>query len=173
MAGDDWRDRVTIALAAVIGGCLAYALADWGGWPRLTYDPYADRWWWRSGATAPVPINYYGGLLWAVAGGAAGAALGVAGAADRPAVVGAGRRPRRRRAVAGAEARAVTGTADQGAAARRRVAGRAGDRGVAVDRDLAVVDRVIEPGRLVGARARAPAEHQRHDHRHHRRAAHQ
>ncbi|MBK9031879.1 MAG: hypothetical protein IPL61_11225 [Myxococcales bacterium] len=65
-----------IAMAAVIGGCLAYALADWGGWPRLTYDPYAARWSWRSGATPTVPINYYGGLIWAGAGAALGAVIG-------------------------------------------------------------------------------------------------
>lgn len=71
-----WQRAYTIALAAVIGGALAYALADWGGWTRATYDPYRDRWSWRAGPTPTIGINYYGGLLWGAGGAVVGAAAG-------------------------------------------------------------------------------------------------
>lgn len=71
-----WQRTYVVALAAVIGGALAYALADWGGWTRATYDPYRDRWSWRSGATPTIGINYYGGLLWGLGGALVGGALG-------------------------------------------------------------------------------------------------
>ena len=71
-----WHRTYVIALGAVIGGALAYALVDWGGWSRATYDPYRDRWSWRSGATPTIGINYYGGLLWGLGGAAVGAVVG-------------------------------------------------------------------------------------------------
>ncbi|MEZ4402292.1 MAG: hypothetical protein R3B06_19865 [Kofleriaceae bacterium] len=71
-----WARTQLVAVAAIIGGALAYALCDWGGWTRLTFDPYLGTWSWRAGATQPVPINYYGNLLWAAGGSAAGAAIG-------------------------------------------------------------------------------------------------
>ncbi len=71
-----WHRTYVVALAAVIGGALAYALADWGGWPRATYDPYRDAWQLRRGPTPTIGINYYGGLLWGAAGALVGAALG-------------------------------------------------------------------------------------------------
>jgi|JI10StandDraft_1071094.scaffolds.fasta_scaffold1599075_1 prolipoprotein diacylglyceryltransferase len=73
---DDWRRTYVIATAAIIGATLAYTLVDWSGWTRLTYDPYSGRWWWPSGPTRPVPINYYGTMLWGVGGGVVGAAIG-------------------------------------------------------------------------------------------------
>lgn len=82
MAGESgrWRRRYAIAVAAVIGGALAYGLCDWGQWPRLTLEPYGGSWSWPGGPTRTVPINYFGGLLWgaggAVVGGAIGAVLG-------------------------------------------------------------------------------------------------
>ncbi len=77
MAADRrWHRTYVIALAAVIGGALAYALVDWGGWSRATYDPYRDRWSWRGGATPTIGINYYGGLLWGLGGALVGGALG-------------------------------------------------------------------------------------------------
>ena len=75
MAADRrWHRTYVIALAAVIGGALAYALVDWGGWTRATYDPYRDRWSWRGGATPTIGINYYGGLLWGLGGALVGGA---------------------------------------------------------------------------------------------------
>ena len=70
-----WQTVQLVACAAVIGWTLAYALCDWSGWHRLTYDPYLARWSWTTGPTPRVPINYMGGLLWGVGGGAVGAAL--------------------------------------------------------------------------------------------------
>ena len=63
MAGDAWRRREAAALGAVLVGALCYALADWGGWPRLTFHPYSGGWSWRRGATPTIAINFYGGLL--------------------------------------------------------------------------------------------------------------
>jgi hypothetical protein len=71
-----WQTAQAIACAAVIGWTLAYVLCDWSGWHRLTYDPYLARWSWTTGPTPRVPINYMGGLLWGVGGGAAGALVG-------------------------------------------------------------------------------------------------
>jgi hypothetical protein len=70
-----WQRVHAIAAVAVIGGTLAYALCDWSGWTRLQLDPYDGSWWWQDGATRKVPINYYGGLLWALGGAAVGAGL--------------------------------------------------------------------------------------------------
>ncbi len=72
-----WHTVQAIACAAVIGWTLAYALCDWSGWPRLTFDEYRAEWLWTRGPTPRVPINYLGGLLW----GAGGALLGVVAAA--------------------------------------------------------------------------------------------
>lgn len=76
MAGDvmpRWQRVQAIALAAVIGGALAYALCDWSQWPRLHHDPYDGSWWWRDGPTASIPINYHGTILWGLGGAAVGA----------------------------------------------------------------------------------------------------
>ena len=70
-----WQAIYALATAAVIGWCLAYGLADWGGWPRLTLDAHTGSWSWVSGPTPRVPINYYGGLLWGTGGAVTAAAL--------------------------------------------------------------------------------------------------
>jgi hypothetical protein len=61
-----------IACSAVIAGCLAYMLCDFGGWPKLTYLPYEGEW--RVAATPPSPsaMVYPGMLLWALLGAALG-----------------------------------------------------------------------------------------------------
>ena len=68
-----WQTVQAIACAAVIGWTLAYALCDWSGWPRLTFDEYRSEWLWTSGPTPRLPINYMGGLLWGLGGAALGA----------------------------------------------------------------------------------------------------
>ncbi|HVV83457.1 MAG TPA: hypothetical protein VHE35_10315 [Kofleriaceae bacterium] len=74
-----WQSVQAIACAAVVGWTLAYALCDWGGWHRLTYDPYLARWTWTSGPTPRVPINYLGGLLWGLGGAVVGASVAALG----------------------------------------------------------------------------------------------
>jgi hypothetical protein len=76
-AEPSWHKAHAAAAVAIVGASLAYALVDWGQWPRLTYDPYRGTWSWPSGPTATVPINYFGGLVWGAAGGMVGAALGL------------------------------------------------------------------------------------------------
>lgn len=68
-----WQRAYVVAAAAIIGGALAYALCDWGGWTRLQHDPYTGDWWWQDGPTQKVAINYYGSLLWALGGASVGA----------------------------------------------------------------------------------------------------
>jgi len=74
-AAPRWQRVFAIATAAVIGWSLAYALADWGGWHRLTYDSHHGSWSWPTGPTPRVPINYYGGLLWGAGGAVVGGAI--------------------------------------------------------------------------------------------------
>ncbi len=76
-----WQDVQVIGCAMVIGWALAYALCDWSGWPRLTYDPYVGRWYWAAGPTQSVPINYQGNLLWGVGGGVVAGLAAAAGLA--------------------------------------------------------------------------------------------
>lgn len=71
-----WQRVYAIAVCAVVGGALAYALCDWHQWTRLQLDPYRGTLWWSDGPTRTIPINYYGGLLWGAGGALAGAALG-------------------------------------------------------------------------------------------------
>jgi hypothetical protein len=71
-----WQRTYVIAMAAIIGGLIGYGLCDWGGWTRLQHDPYTGAWWWQSGPSQRIPINYYGNLLWGVGGGAVGALFG-------------------------------------------------------------------------------------------------
>jgi hypothetical protein len=70
-----WQLVYSAAMTAVIGWVLAYALADWAGWPRLTYFPYERDWQLVSGAAGPVPITYVGMVLWGVGGSLCGAAI--------------------------------------------------------------------------------------------------
>lgn len=68
-----WQNAYVIVAIAIIGGTLAYALCDWGGWTRLQHDPYTGDWWWDDGPTHKVAINYYGTILWGLGGAAVGA----------------------------------------------------------------------------------------------------
>lgn len=71
-----WQRVYAIAILAIIGGALAYALCDWSRWTRLIFDPYDGAWTWRDGPTRTIPINYYGTILWGLGGAAVGGALG-------------------------------------------------------------------------------------------------
>ena len=71
-----WQRVYAMAVTAVIGGALAYALCDWNHWTRLQLAPYDGTWYWRAGPTASIPINYYGDILWGLGGAAIGALIG-------------------------------------------------------------------------------------------------
>lgn len=62
------EQRFVTLCAAVIGGCLAYVACDFGGWPRLTYDPHSRAWAFVDGVIAGAPMPYVGMLLWGAAG---------------------------------------------------------------------------------------------------------
>ena len=79
-----WQRVYAIATCAVIGAALAYGLCDWSGWPRLTLEPYQGTWSWPDGPTRPVPINYYGTLLWGAGGALAGGLVGALALRLRP-----------------------------------------------------------------------------------------
>ncbi len=70
-----WQLRYAIACAAIIGWCAAYTLAAWGRWTVLLYDPIEHAWWWSSERPGPLPINYWGLMLWGVGGAACGTLL--------------------------------------------------------------------------------------------------
>ena len=73
-----WQLRYAIACVAITGWSIAYALASWGQWPRLIYDPLAHDWWLGAHTGGPVPIDYWGLNLWGAGGAALGAALAYA-----------------------------------------------------------------------------------------------
>lgn len=81
-----WELRYAIACAGIIGWCLAYAFASWNRWTRLYYDPLERAWSWRTAAPSPVPIDYWGLVLWGVGGAvvAIGVTLVAAAAWRRP-----------------------------------------------------------------------------------------
>lgn len=60
--------RLIAACAAVIGGCLGLTLSDYGGWPRLIYQPYQREWLMTDSPPSGVNILFFGSLLWAIAG---------------------------------------------------------------------------------------------------------
>jgi NhaP-type Na+/H+ or K+/H+ antiporter len=70
-----WQRIYLACCGAVIGYALAYALSDFGRWPRLTYFPVERVWRLTEQMTAAAPMNYYGTVLWGVSGAAVGAAL--------------------------------------------------------------------------------------------------
>ena len=65
-----------IAMFAVIGGAFAYAAADWGNWPRVTYLPLTGDVVLRAPAGA-LAMPYVGTVLWGFGGAACGALAGV------------------------------------------------------------------------------------------------
>ncbi len=70
-----WQRAYVIATCAVIAGAFAYAIHDWGHWPRLTYLPVTGEL-----TTSPPPgaiaMPYIGTVAWGVGGAACGAVLG-------------------------------------------------------------------------------------------------
>lgn len=70
-----WQLRYLISCAAIIGWCAAYTLAAWGEWTVLIYDPLDRSWWWDDTTGGPVPINYFGFVLWGLGGATVGGAL--------------------------------------------------------------------------------------------------
>jgi hypothetical protein len=67
--------RYLIACCAIVGWCLAYALASWSQWTRLIYDPLAREWSWSARPSGPVPIDYWGLVLWGIGGAVVGVAI--------------------------------------------------------------------------------------------------
>jgi hypothetical protein len=63
-----WQLRYAIACTAIAGWSIAYALASWGQWPRLIYDPLAHSWALRSRPGGPIPIDYWGLIAWGAGG---------------------------------------------------------------------------------------------------------
>lgn len=81
-----WQLRYAVACTAIVGWALSYALAAWLKWPRLFYDPLDRAWSWQTRHATPIPIDYWGLVLWG-AGGAAvaiGVTLAAATAWRRP-----------------------------------------------------------------------------------------
>ena len=70
-----WQLRYAIACLAITGWSLAYALAAWGQWPRLIYDPLMRDWRIASQPGSPLPIDYWGLVAWGAGGAAIGAAI--------------------------------------------------------------------------------------------------
>jgi hypothetical protein len=65
-----WQRAYLSACAALIGGCLAYALCDFLAWPRLTYFPLEHDWRLASGSSGAIGSSYLGMVLWGVSGAA-------------------------------------------------------------------------------------------------------
>jgi len=65
-----------IAICAVIGGAFAYAAANWGQWPTLTYLPVTGELVWHAPPGA-VAMIYWGLVAWGLGGAACGAVVGV------------------------------------------------------------------------------------------------
>lgn len=70
-----WQRAYVLATCAVIGGAFAYAAADWGQWPRLTYMPLRGE---LAMKVAPgtIGMTYFGQLAWGAGGAAVGAIVG-------------------------------------------------------------------------------------------------
>ncbi len=62
-----WQLRYAIACLSITGWSIAYALAAWGQWPRLVYDPMR-RDLTIARTTGPLPIDYWGLVAWGAAG---------------------------------------------------------------------------------------------------------
>ncbi len=68
------RRGLSLTCAAVIGWALGYALPVYGRLPNLFYDPQ-HRAWFVGARTGPVPMGYYGQLLFALCGAGLGVAV--------------------------------------------------------------------------------------------------
>jgi hypothetical protein len=75
-----WQRAYAIAMCALIGGALAFALCDWAQWPRVTYLPLERELVMHAPAGA-VAVPYWGVLAWLVGGAACGALIGAIGCA--------------------------------------------------------------------------------------------
>ena len=53
--------------AAIVGYAIMYTLPIYARLPRTFYDPLARRWFVASNAP-PVPMGYYGQIVWGIAG---------------------------------------------------------------------------------------------------------
>jgi hypothetical protein len=71
-----WQRAYVVGTCAVIGFALAYALCDFGGWPRLHYLPYDDEWVVAPAVSGRVAMVYVGTILWGLGGGVVGAGIG-------------------------------------------------------------------------------------------------
>ena len=73
------RPSYFAACGAVMGWALGVLLPSYGRWPMLFYDPAAGRWFVARSA-GPLPIGYYGlllyGLMFTLVGAAAGGLVG-------------------------------------------------------------------------------------------------
>lgn len=62
---------------AIVGWALGVLLPQYGRWPSLWLDPQTHRWFFAR-SPGPIPIGYYGLILWGIAGAAVGALAGAA-----------------------------------------------------------------------------------------------
>ena len=61
-------DRIYfVSCAALIGFALLYALPIYAHLPHHYYDPIAHHWLW-TGSAGPIPMGYFGQILWGVTG---------------------------------------------------------------------------------------------------------
>ena len=60
---------------AIIGWALGVLVPSYGRWPSIWLDPQTHRWY-VARAAGPVPIGYYGLVVWGIVGAAAGALVG-------------------------------------------------------------------------------------------------
>ena len=68
-------ERVFLAsCAALIGYALCYALPIYARLPRIFYDPIARHFFIAAGST-PIPMGYWGQILWAMGGALASAGV--------------------------------------------------------------------------------------------------
>jgi hypothetical protein len=81
-----WQRIYLAACCAVIGFGAAYALCEYGAWPRLAYDPVAGSLYVARPPLGQVPIGFFGLVAWGVGGAAVagGGALLAAAALRRP-----------------------------------------------------------------------------------------
>jgi hypothetical protein len=69
-----WQKAYVIAMTAIIGGAFAYAACEWGSWPKLRYEPLAERF--GFDGSPAIAIVYWGIALWGFGGAVVGALVG-------------------------------------------------------------------------------------------------